>query len=117
MSSYLIVKVFIVPLNQWKALNRNELIHSSIVEDDDLLSAFLSSKKKKKKHKHEKDSDQGMSDKKSKKKRKDKKKFKAEDLLQMLGDTELPWEDPEKLVQLNQVVSMGSHLRYHKLLL
>ena len=77
-----------------------------------MLSAFLSSKKKKKKHKHEKDSDQGMSDKKSKKKRKDKKKFKAEDLLQMLGDTELPWEDPEKLVQLNQVVSMGSHLRY-----
>ena len=87
-------------------------IHStcfSIVGDDDLLSAFLSSKKKKKKHSQEKDHDEAVSNKKMKKKRKDKDKLRTEDLMDMFGDTELPWEDPEKLVQLNQVVSMGSH--------
>ena len=74
-----------------------------------MLSAFLSSKKKKKKHSQEKDRDEAVSTKKTKKKRKDKDKLRTEDLMDMFGDTELPWEDPEKLVQLNQVVSMGSH--------
>ena len=50
-----------------------------------------------------------MSRKKSKKKKKDKKK-KSRDHIGVLEDPELPWEDPQKLVQLNQVVSMGCHL-------
>ena len=48
-----------------------------------------------------------MVGKKLKKKRKDKKKINPGELFNVFGDSELPWEDPAKLVQLNQVVSMG----------
>ena len=50
-----------------------------------------------------------MTRKKSKKHKKDKKK-KSREHIGVLEDPELPWEDPQKLVQLNQVVKMGSHL-------
>ena len=30
--------------------------------------------------------------------------------IDIFGDSELPWADPEKLVQLDEVVSMASHM-------
>ena len=50
-----------------------------------------------------------MTRKKSKKHKKDKKN-KSREPIGVLEDPELPWEDPQKLVQLNQVVKMGCHL-------
>ena len=72
-----------------------------------MLSALLDTKSKKK-HSQKKETNMYSIDKKPKKKRKEK-KIKARELFEVFGDSELPWEDPEKLVQLNQVVSMGSY--------
>ena len=88
---------------------------NQFIGNEDSLSAFLSSKRKKKKHSQEKDRDTYTNEKGSKKKRKEKNQLKTEEILDMFGGSELPWEDPEKLVQLNTVVSMGSrHSRYQK---
>ena len=75
-----------------------------------MLSSLLFSKKKKKKETQYDDEDKYARSKKSKKKQKNKKKKKSLETIGVLEDPELPWEDPQKLVQLNEVVSMGSHL-------
>ena len=84
----------------------------SFLDEEDLLSALLGSKKKKKKGAKAYDEDQLQTSRKSKKKKKDKKKkSKSHEHIDVFDDSDLLWEDPEKLVQLNQIVSMGSHLQ------
>ena len=79
--------------------------------DDDLLSSLLGTKTKKKKKYKQTDDEGHLPVKNSKKKKKDKKKKKkTKKDIDIFGDSELPWADPEKLVQLDEVVSMGSHM-------
>ena len=79
--------------------------------EDDLLSSLLGTKKKKKKKSKQTDDEGHQPVKNSKKKKKDKKKKKkTKKDIDIFGDSELPWADPEKLVQLDEVVSMGSHM-------